>query len=207
MQGARLQRCAACTHQYLMLRRPSNRTGFPSSRSSCGGSSSVDRKLVSNAARQQQLIRRDAVSCFLGGTPRATRNGGRARAKHRGDDSKRTAGEDMVVDWFQETLSTMQLRFVWWVLIPALSKGKRIGWIECRVERLSKVLMCQTSAVLFVGKGECLKGAKGRDYHCRQVEQPAQFHKLLPLGEQLSLRGDSQSCNSGDPPALPQSGR
>lgn len=112
----------------------------------------------------------------------------------------------MVVDWFQEALSTMQLRFVWWVLIPALSKGKRIGWMECRVERLSKVLMCQTSAVLLVGKGECLKGAKGRDYHCRQVEQPAQFHKLLPLGEQLSLRGDSQSCNSGDPPALPQPG-
>lgn len=120
----------------------------------------------------------------------------------RGDDSKRTAGEDMVVDWFRETLSTMQLRFVWWVLIPALSKGKRIGWMECRVERLSKVLMCQTSAVLLVGKGECLKGAKGRDYHCRQVEQPAQFHKLLPLGEQLSqgrfpeLQFRGSSCTS-----------
>lgn len=38
-----------------------------------------------------------------------------------------------------------------------------------------------------VGKGECLKGAKGREHHCQRVEQPAQFHKLLPLDEQLSL--------------------
>lgn len=41
-----------------------------------------------------------------------------------------------------------------------------------------------------VGKGECLKGAKGREHHCQWVEQPAQFHKLLPLGEQLSLSGE-----------------
>lgn len=32
------------TYQYQMLRRPSDRTGFPSSRSSCGGSSSIWRK-------------------------------------------------------------------------------------------------------------------------------------------------------------------
>ena len=57
-----------------------------------------------------------------------------------------------------------------------------------------------------VGKGECLKGAKGREHHCQRVEQPAQFHKLPPLDEQLCLslplplRGDDcQSCNSGDP--------
>lgn len=37
-----------------------------------------------------------------------------------------------------------------------------------------------------VGKGECLKGAKGREHHCQRVEQPAQFHKLLPLEGQLS---------------------
>lgn len=50
----------------------------------------------------------------------------------------------------------MQLRVVWSVSIPALSKGKRngIGWMESRVKRLSKLLvMCQTSALLLLERG------------------------------------------------------
>lgn len=80
---------------------------------------------------------------------------------HRGDDSKRTAGEDMIVGWFQETLSTMQLRDVWSMSVPALPKGKRIGLMECRVKRLSKLLvMCQTSALL-CWKGGMFEGRQG----------------------------------------------
>lgn len=48
----------------------------------------------------------------------------------------------------------MQLRFVWSASVPALSKGKRIGWMESRVKRLSKLLvMCQTSALLLLERG------------------------------------------------------
>lgn len=50
----------------------------------------------------------------------------------------------------------MQLRVVWSVSIPALSKGKRNGieWMESRVKRLSKLLvMCQTSALLLLERG------------------------------------------------------
>lgn len=60
----------------------------------------------------------------------------------------------MIVDGVQETLSTMQLQVVWSVSIPALSKGKRIEWMECRVKRLWKLLvLCQTSALLLLERG------------------------------------------------------
>ena len=108
----------------------------------------------------------------------------------------------MIVDEFQEALSTMQLQAVWSVSIPALSKGKRIGWMECRVKRLSKLLvMCQPSALL-VGKGECLKGAKGRDTTVNKWSNQRNFTNYYHWTNS-SLRGDSQSCNSGDPPAIP----
>lgn len=83
----------------------------------------------------------------------------------------------------------MQLRVVWSVSDPALSKGKRIGLMECRVKRLSKLLvMCQTSALL-CWKGGMFEGRQGSGHHCQRVEQPAQFHKLLPLGDS-SISGE-----------------
>lgn len=73
---------------------------------------------------------------------------------HRGGDSQRTAGEDMIVDGFPETQGTVELRVDQLFSIPALSKGKRIGSMKCRVKRLSKVLvMCQASALLLLERG------------------------------------------------------
>lgn len=34
------------------------------------------------------------------------------------------------------------------------------------------------------------EGCQGSGHHCQWVEQPAQFHKLQPLEEQLSLSGE-----------------
>ena len=102
-----------------MLRRPSSRTGFPSSRSSCGESSSVDRTRVSNGIQQEQRTRRDAaghwrccvnafvVDCDVDETPDWL-------VMHEGNDSEHTAGDDMIADGFQEIkrVARMSIRFL-----------------------------------------------------------------------------------------------